>query len=311
MPFAAWADYGLIPKEKGLFLKLGMDYFHSSQNYNSDGQVEDIQLNGFLADLTEYRFYLEPELAITEDLALRARFNFISNQLNPTDEPDLDGIAGSGLGDIVAGVKYRVRNKSPQLTLETTFKVPTYSNIVDNVDDLLVGDGNVDVGLLLHSAFGSGRFFGTLTPGLLFRSGGFSSALTLGLSGGVRFNPAYAYLFMNSIISLGNSILYDSSEDVHDAEGSGGSYSKLSGSPTGFDLGLKLGVRVAQSVFIESTFTKSLGGRRYPEFFQAGLNLLTILDFYQPDTRKKIREVPFDSNPEAPPVPEAEPPPAS
>jgi hypothetical protein len=102
-------------------------------------------------------------------------------------------------------------------------------------------------------------------------------------------------------LSLGSNLLYDSSFLLHDAAGTGGSYARLSGSPNGFVIGGKAGVKLTEKIYLETTVKQSVLGKRFPVFFQGGLNLFVRFDFLQPDKRIKIKEIPFDSDPETDP----------
>ena len=104
--------------------------------------------------------------------------------------------------------------------------------------------------------------------------------------------------FSEGFFSVGNGLLFDTSETIHDALGAGRSYLRLSGSPTGTNLGAKLGVNAGKSTFAELYFKSSIFGFRYAAFTQVGLNLMFRFDTSEPDTSIQTKEIPFDKSPE-------------
>jgi hypothetical protein len=277
----ARADYGWIPDYQELRVRAGLDFFRSTDNFDTTGQLQPLALGGQPTQFGMDSFYVEPEYGIAQDTSIWLRFGFLSNSLT-AQSSDATFASGSGLGDIRASVKWNVKPTLPLVTIEAMVKIPTYTPTPANATDLVLGDGNLDFGIILHTAHRLGMMYFTLDPGFLFRFGGYSLAGTLGLSGEFRFLVrGYVRLFADGIFSLTDTPLYDTSPTVHNAVGSGGSYALLSGSPTGFSGGAKIGVPVYKSWVVEGSASHSVVGTRYPNFFQFGFSVLTTFDFFQ------------------------------
>ncbi len=273
---------------------MGFNYFRSSENFNPDSERESISYKSQTAILKQTHFIIEPEYGFLENCSLRIRTGFLTNSLNS----EVDGrelISGRGYGDLVAAVKVSVFEEYPTLAVESLLKVPTYAQIPPNNNTLVEGDGNLDIGLLAHLGHLSGEFFAAATPGILIRTGGYSQALVLKLAVGRRLEPIYGVLFSDFILSLGEDRHLDSSLTSHDALGSGNSFALLSGSPTGWSMGLKLGAKFTKNYGVEGSLSHALWGKRYPNNFQLGLYLTANFDFFEPEQEKiKYKEVPFD-----------------
>jgi len=113
---------------------------------------------------------------------------------------------------------------------------------------------------------------------------------------GARFVPVYFMTFLKGHFSIIEELLLDSSLDVHDAVGAGGSYALLSGSPDIFSIGVRGGVQIAKRYFVDISLEHAISGKRAPNFSRIGLNFLMTFDYYKkPRQRKRIKEIPFDS----------------
>jgi hypothetical protein len=293
---SAWADYAWIPDYLKMPTRVGFDYFTSDSNFATDGSVVPLSANDSDATLTQYRFWVDPELGVTPEWSLGLHLTYISSSFNSVE----DGtplLSGSGIGDIYARLKWAAISTPLLLTPEIMAKIPTTSVGKVAAGQLVIGDGNFDVGLTLHLGQHQGFFRFDLSPGLLIRSGGYSSAGTV--YGSIELNITRGYLraFGNLLYSFGNSLLYDSSLDTHDALGTGGSYALLSGSPSGFNIGGKIGITIVEGYALEATLTRSLAGTRFPDFTQVGGDLLITFDFLERAKKtKKLREIPLDSD---------------
>lgn len=295
----ARAEYGWLPKYQSLFLRAGFDYFHTSENYNSGGFREDIVFQSQLAELTDYRFWIEPEYGLAQDVSLGMRTSLVISSVDPqVSSPSGFLLGATGPGDIKFFLKWNVKRDLPLLTVETYFKLPPYSSNPLQPDDLVFGDGSFDFGGMLHVGYRIKRFFFTVAPGAVFRFGDYAPAVTFNGAVGLKYGRVHGVLFGDFFLSLGDNLLYDSSPNLHNAFGTGGSYARLSGSPTLFTMGAKVGVNLSQNYFLEAALTQAVSGRRAPYFTQVGLNFLAVLNFFKPEKRVKIREVPFDAKPE-------------
>jgi hypothetical protein len=289
------ADYGWIPKSGNLELKVGGNYFYTNSNFNFQSSKVSPVYEEHPTSLSIFRFLIEPEFSPAQGFSTFARINYLASGLTNTDvigSPTI--LNANGLGDLLLGVKANLLKHSPVLTLEANVKIPTYSYYVSSFDELLQGDGNVDVGILLHSGFRLNRFFFDLSPGLLFRFSGYSSAFTLKALAGMRYSLVYGYLFTNLLASFSDNLLFDSSVALHDAPGAGGSYALLAGGPTVFSMGAKAGVEFVKNYAVEAYFEQAVAGHRAADFIQTGLNLVMRFDLNPQDSRIKIHEVPFE-----------------
>jgi hypothetical protein len=287
----ARADYGWIPEYQKLNLKVGTDFLNTSQNYGPDGTVGTLTANGQSSSLNEFHVWTDAEYGIARDWAVRARLSYVSNSLS-SDGTDL--ASGSGFGDVDLGVKWNFKSDYPILTLEVLVHIPTSSVPATSYDQLVTSDGNFDIGMFLHSGAKSGRFLFDLSPGVLGRFSGYSSAFTADGAVQLNFPRGYIRAFMNYIYSFQNVQPYDSTLDVHNAIGSGGSYALLNGSPTGLTAGGKIGIAPIDDFRIEGEIAHSLFGTQFPDFISFGVNIMITFDFYQPQKATRVREVPFE-----------------
>lgn len=310
----ASAEFGWMPKTKNLDLRLTMEYLSTADNFGTDGSKRAIRQFGDFLKISEFKLYFEPEYSFTEDWAARLRLGFLTNS-GSSDTGRTGGslLSGSGVGDVQLGLKRRLIKGRPGLVVEGAATVPTYTRTILNNDELLVGDGSIDFHVWLHGTYAYSRLFFAASPYLRFRTGGYASQIGFNLGAGVRVPPAYFMPVIESFFSMGDTLLFDSGEDRHDAIGAGDTYLRLSGSPSGTILGMKLGANLGGSYFLDTFFRASVWGIRYPVFWQVGASFMVRFDFFEPDTRKRIHEIPFDSNPEdyQPPTPAPVPSPPS
>jgi hypothetical protein len=291
----AKADYGWMPSYESMYLSLGANYYKTNQNFTDSGLTQNIFYNNIPVQLNEYKIWVESEYGFAQDWSGRIRLNFFGGSVDSISGLGTGYLTGGGITDILAGVKWRVYRGLPTVTLETTVLVPTYSNILNNTTTLLGGNGNIDISFAAHVGYHRDFFLLSASPEFVFRSGGFAQAFDFKTAVGVRFSPVYFYLTTDLFLSMGTNLLYDPSALVHNAAGTGGSYALLSGSPNWFSIGGKGGIEMVKDLFLESTVEQALWGVRAANFFAVGVNLLLKLDFFQPDTRQKIKPVPFES----------------
>ncbi len=298
---SAFADYGLIPYYETLRIRTGFDYYRTSQNFMDDGTRQNLTYVRLPTQLTSAIFSLEPEYGIAQDWSIYARGKFLISNVNSTSS-NTNVLSNSGLGDTYMGVKWN-GNASPLITPEFYVKIPTGQSTQSATTDVVLGDGNVDIGFKVHigdSTEDGFTFFGS--PGFVFRSGGYSMAATLDLMGQYQYSVTYFQIFGGSILSFSPTALYDSSTQVHNALGTGGSYALLNGSPTGSFAGAKVGFVFYQDWAFEGGASFSFLGNRYPQYVNVSFGLILNFDLFNPPPRKKVHEVPFDT---PQPLPEA------
>jgi hypothetical protein len=290
-----FANYAWIPKEQHLELKIGGEFFSTSQNFNTVGASENIIFQNQQVGLEEFSFFVDADYGITENISGTLRLPFQSESLNVVDTSGQSILSSSGVGDINTALKWNFKKNAPILTAEINFKIPTES--YDNLgpDDLLRGDANFDLGFMLHAGYQFGQGFLDVSPGIVFRFGGYASGFLGKAMVGVKFRPAYIYAFSNLYTSFTDDLLFDPDSQTHDIAATGGSYHTLSGSPSYWEAGLRGGVRISGPFSVEGYFSQTLWGRRAADAFIFGFNVVVELDFSKKDTRTKTREIPFDS----------------
>lgn len=293
----ARADFGWMPPYQTIYFSTGASYFRTNQNFADNGVSQNILYNGSAVQLTEYKFWAETEYGFAQDWSGKIRLNFFSGSVDSLTGLGNGALTGGGIGDITAGVKWRIYRGAPTLTLETTALVPTYSTILNNTTTLLPGNGDIDVGVTLHVGYRRDYLILAASPQFVFRTAGYAQAFDLKTAVGIQFSPFYLYAITDLFLSMGTNLLYDPSPLVHNAAGTGGSYALLSGSPNWFSIGGKGGVQMIKDLFLEVSGEQSLWGKRAANFFQGGINLLLKVDFFQPEKKIKVKEIPFDSDP--------------
>lgn len=285
---AALADYGEIPAYKQLLMRGGLDVFTTAENFDSTNSIVPLPSG---VELVDTNFNLSAEYGAANGWAAGLSFKFVNSEVGTANSLVL---SNAGIGDIVAHVKWAIKAASPYMTIEARTKFPAASGNVKSNDEVVLGDGNFDFHLLLHTGAKSNRFFFTLSPGLLVRFGGYSTAATV--DGAIEFRLPRGFVrgYGSFIYSFEDPQLFDSSPTTHDAAGSGGSFARLTGGPIGFYAGGKLGIRVYRTWWMEALFEMSVFGNKYPVFSRWGLNLVALFDFYDEPKKKRIREIPFD-----------------
>lgn len=292
-PSHSFGDYGWIPPYQGLTGKIGYEQFSSDGNYDAGSASVPLVFQNRASKLVDHIFWLDLEYGIYDFWSVELKTRFLNSYVQSQDSGD-SILSGAGLGDLYAGLKWQFKSDIPFLTLETYFKFPTAKASPDEPDELVLGDGNFDIGMIVHSGTRAGGFKFSISPGFLGRFGGYSSAFLAAGAVEYRMPRGYAQLFVDSIFSFGDPLLKDSSEDQHDSPGSGNSYSRLAGGPIGIQMGGKLGVRIIREAGLELYYAHSLTGNKYPYFSRFGVNGVINLSLYRPPEKIKVKEVPFD-----------------
>jgi hypothetical protein len=293
----AIADYAWIPKYETLFLRAGMDFYRTGANFLQDGSVQALSIDGTPVQLTDYRFWVEGEYGIADNVSVYLRTSYLSSSVDPVLGGQGQGsyLTGYGLGDVYTGVKWCVYSAAPTLTFETRLKIPTYSYYPNTANDLVLGDGDFSLDFRLHAGYRIPHFFIDLTPGIVARFAGYPPAAEFLGAVGITYAPLYFVLFTDMYYSLGDNLFLDDSLSVHDAPGTGGSYALLSGGPRVIDVGLRVGTNLTKKYYLEASVAQSLWGYRAANYFTFTLNLFVVFDFFTPDPRKKTRDIPLDA----------------
>jgi hypothetical protein len=291
----ALADYAWLPKEKLLVLKTGWEIFKTNENFDSFNDRRELLTDGFPSELSQNKLYLDAEYGFSNQWSGYFKSGFLDGKIS--ERPGGRGLlSGSGLFDTALGLKWRTQLEKPIFALEGGILIPPYSVDVTNTESLAIGDGVAGIIIKAHSGTKIRRFVLSVSPGLLFRFGGFSHQALLETAASLVFKGFYFRLYESAAFSLskepgGNT--FPNSEI-----GSGGSFSRLSTNPDLVTVGLKAGVNLSSKFRGEAYFTKTVWGSEAPNGFSFGINLVSLLDFYEPDLREKIKEIPFSSEQE-------------
>jgi len=290
--FRLLADYAAIPTQQMLNLKLGLDYSASTHNIDSDGYTVPIRYQSFSGQIRDFVYWLEPEYGLAEGWSVGTRLRFLSGSL--VDRADNGAIlTGSGITDSPFFIKWNFL-PDPIVTLEIFSKLPLGSSNPSTTSDLVTGEGNFDFGLKFHTAIRTSMMSISITPGILWRMGGYSSAFLIDGALDFRFSKGYLRGFMNYQMPFSETNLYSSSVDTQTATGAGGSFMRLAGSPMFLFGGGKIGINVYESIFLEGGYGHTIVGARAPEMMMIFGNILITFDFYQAAEKEELKEVPFE-----------------
>jgi len=286
----ARADYGWIPQYQQLFLRSGIDFYSTDQNYNATGALEPLTSGG---NLHEYRLWLEGEYGIAQDWSTRVRLRYVNSTLD-SQVPGQTLAAGSGLSDVTVALKWNLKSDYPIVTTEVFTTIPTSSTTVQAPTQLVLRDGNFDLGLILHSGTRAGPFLFSLSPGFVARLGGYSSAATGEMAVQLSFPKGFVRGFARGIYSIEDAQPFDANPLQHTALGSGGSYAKLNGSPRGFSGGAMIELVPISGFRFGGYLEHVIYGQEYPYFTSFGFDLAYSVDFFSPKKKTKVHEVPFE-----------------
>lgn len=286
------ADYAWLPESQNLWLKTGWEMFLSSANYSPDGVSTDLRTASNLSDLRQNQFFLDAEYGLGDNWSSLIRTNFLAAQIQSTQGTSL--LAGSGLADTSLGFKWQARREKPVLALEVAVVFPPYSSTNLTNDELSLGDGVAGTTLVAHLGTKTKRFAFSTSPGLLFRYGRFSHQATLESAISLVLKKFYFRAFQWAAISLSREASSPSLQVGNSELGSGGSFSRLSTAPDLLLFGLKAGYRISEKFRLEGNLAKTVWGRSSADSIRFGVALISYFDFFVPDTREKIREVPLN-----------------
>ncbi len=201
--------------------------------------------------------------------------------------------SGSSLGDAWLGFKYALANTYPLFTAETFFKLPLGHAVATSTNEMVTGDGNFDIGVRLHIGHRDGPVLFAISPGILLRFGGYSTAGLLEAAIQYNFQDAYGRLFAEGIMAFSEAALPPSTTTNHNLLGTGGSYMKLAASPLSFGAGARAGYSFSKAVGVEAYAAMNFQGMRTARYLRFGTDLIFNIDFFKGDLRPRIREVPF------------------
>ena len=279
-----------VPELQKLQFLVGVDIQQSDANWTTSSGLTNLIGS---RELTDTILRLEAEYGIADDWAIYGKLVLLDGSLiSPTGAQVLNG---AGLGDSKLGLKWNLKTANPILLLDVEATLPFGASTPATSTDLVRGNGSVDLAIKLHTGHLTKTVSFVAIPGVVFRSGGYSLAAILDLYFDYKFPKGYVGVYSNLFYSIQELANLDSSVNIHDAPGSGGSYSRLSGSPVGLDMGGRLGIKVIKDFHAEAAFTKTIWGIRYPDFWRVSLNFYYIIDFFKEFQPRKIREVPFET----------------
>lgn len=288
------ADYAWLPESQKLWLKTGWEMLSSSSNYSPDGISSDLLTASVPSELQQNQFFLDAEYGLGDGWSGLVRTSFLAAQIKSTQGSSL--LDGSGLADTTIGFKWQARKEKPVLALEVTVVLPPYSSTDLTTNELAIGDGAAGTALVAHLGTKTKRFAFSASPGLLFRYGRFSHQATLESAVSLVLKRIYFRVFQWSALSLSRETSALNIQPGNSEPGSGGSFSRLSAAPDLLLFGLKIGYRISDKFRLEGNLGKTVWGRSSADSIRLGLALISHFDFFVPDTREKIREVPL--NPE-------------
>lgn len=291
-PALVFADYGWIPEPERLHTRFGIDFVSTSNNFGNDGALTPVTFSAQSSTFADRAFWLDSEFGIAEDWAALLKLSFVNAGVT-SDASQTLLAAGSGFGDLRAGLKWRF-SREPLWTVEGYFKLPTGVSVPSAGDEIVNGEGNIDLGLKLHFGYQTGNIYLSASPGFVGRFGGYSSAFTADAAVQMFIYRAYAKAFLSSIFSLSAQALNGGVLTDQVLAGSGGSYARLAGSPTMITAGASVGVLISKSFRLEGQIVKTVWGQRSPDVLGFTVSLLGLFDFSKPDLRPKVREVPFE-----------------
>ena len=127
------------------------------------------------------------------------------------------------------------------------------------------------------------------------RNSGFENAFTLNGFAGGSWNPVYFRLVAESYFSM-HKTTSPTIIALNPAQGSGGSFARLSKNPDSVSLGGRFGYFLSKEYRVETSAMWSVMGNEAANFFKVGLNFVADFDLYRPEPSKiKVREIPFET----------------
>lgn len=291
---AATADYAWIPEYQNLWLKTGWEFFRSDANYSSEGDSTQLLTANVPSELKQNRFLLEAEYGLGDRWSGLVKTSVLNAQVQSLQQAG-SLLDGSGLADTSIGFKWQARQERPVLAVEAALILAPYSVGDLKGNELAIGDGVAGTALVGHLGTKAKHFVFSISPGLLFRYGRFSHQATLESALSLALRKFYLRAFQWAGISLTKEN-NPSNTSLNNEPQSGGSFSRLSTSPDLLLVGLRAGYRISDKFRTEAHVAKTLWGHTAADSLRLGITLISTFDFFVPDTREKLREVPLNAD---------------
>lgn len=291
----ARADYAWIPEYKVLRAQAAFEFSSTSGNFDNSGTSTDLSLNGDLISILDTRFKLGLEYGMAQSWSIGIATGFQTSHVDAAQAAN--AVTGYGLIDSTFFTKWNVSYTDPVITLEGYMTAPAMPRNVD-ITELAMTQGAFDFGFKVHTGHQAGSFLLSFSPGARLRSGGFSPALTADGAIDLRFTRGYARVFGEYVYSIEATQPLSTSDDVQDAPGTFGSYSRLNASPIGLSAGGQVGIKIYRDLFLEGGGRVGVMGTRYPRYFSGWAGLRCDFDFFQKVKPRRVRDVPFEEDDE-------------
>lgn len=284
-----------LPEFQSLHLGLATQYQKSDSNFATDGAATDFLNSGQPSSFREMSLGLIADYGFARDWSAKFNLNFVSGFV---DSQTGSGTfhSGAGISQVGLGVKWRLMQRTPNIILENAILFPGGGDTPKATGDLVLQEGGTQYLLALHTGYRINQLIFYLSPAFRARFGGYSSRVELHSGLQISLLPVYINLFSDLKLSLSESAFPDSSLFVHDVSGAGGSYARLTGSPSNFNLGAMVSMRLGRQFYPGIYFAQTLWGIRAPNGYQAGVKLNINLDFFNPVEKTRLKEVPLEGD---------------
>ena len=281
-------------KEQNLLIQTGWELFKSDRNFSSDGESVLLRTNGTPSSLSQHAFLVSADYGVTDVWAFLFRTGVLSAQIDP-EGASQDLSTGLGFSDTGLGFRWLGRKARPAIGVEGLLLFPPYSVSDLGPEGLAIGDGvsNFLLRVPLSTRFKRVRF--EISPGIKFRFGRFSHQLLIDSSLQLQLKRFFFGVFQEGVFSFTKENLLTSST-INSEPGSGGSFSRLSLGPEVLQLGVRSGFRFSDKFELAALFSQAVWGSSSADGFKIGLQLSTHIDFFTPDERERIKEVPLNSD---------------
>lgn len=280
-------------KEQNLLLQTGWELFKSDHNFSSDGERVALATNGRPSSLSQNTFSLLADYGVTDVWTFVFQTGVLSAQIFPSGSGQ-DLSTGLGITDTGLGFRWLGRRSKPGIGIEGLLFFPPYSVSDLGNEGLAIGDGVANFLLRVPLSARFKRFRVYVSPGIKFRFGRFSHQVVIDSSLQFHLKKFFLGVFQEGAFSVTqNETLTNTA--LNSEPGSGGSFSRLALGPDLLHVGFKSGVRLSEKFELKGFFSHSVWGRSAADGLKLGLQLASYFDFFTPDDREKIREVPLNS----------------
>jgi len=281
-------------KEQDLLLETGWELFKSDRNFSSEGESVPLKTNGTLSSLSQNTFLVSADYGVTDTWAFLFRTGVLSAQIDPSGSAQVLS-TGLGITDTGLGFRWLGRKNKPAIGIEGLLLFPPYSVSELGPEGLAIGDGVANLLLRVPLATRMKRLRFQISPGIKFRFGRFSHQLLIDSSLQIRLKKFFFGVFQEGVFSITKENLLSSSS-ANGEPGSGGSFSRLSLGPEQLQIGVRSGFRFSDKFELAGLFSQPVWGSSSADGFKIGLQLTSRFDFYKPDERERIKEIPLNSD---------------